>query len=554
MASLGVARADRRTFLRTAAGFAIGTQLAPFAPWVVSAAQPDVTREVVAATASGKIRGRLVDGVSVFKGVSYGDSTAGANRFKAPRPPQSWTGVRDAFEYGPAAPQNEGMEDRSVREDCLVLNVWTPGPSPVGVGGAGLGDGGRRPVMVWLHGGGFTAGSGSSLVYDGTHLCRNGDVVVVSINHRLNVFGANFLADLAGEAFADSGCAGMLDIVAALQWVKENIASFGGDPGKVTIFGESGGGRKVSLLLAMPDAKGLFHRAIIQSGAILRVVPRDEGTRAAELLLAELGLDAARARELETLPVERILAAYGAVSRRFRLDERVVGLAPGTPVLDGVRIPQHPFDPVAPALSASVPVIVGYNRTEETVYYRTAPMTLDLDDAGLEQRVVERLGDRVPAPRVIEAYRRTHPAARPWDLWMLISTDHPRGTYPQTLAVRREKLAAAPTYVYRFDWDLGNALHSPHALEIPFVFDNVEREFRLFDVPKTPEAFALAKRMSAIWTAFARTGVPDTGETPRWPAYTAQSRHTMLFDNELRVVEDPSPETRRIMEEVLGLA
>ena len=534
----------RRAFLAQTTGLVVGAHALSLAPWMqrsVSAAEGDV----VAETAAGKIRGRVVEGVNVFKGVPYGASTAGKNRFMPPQPPEPWTELRDALEYGPTAPQGAGLAEASVREDCLVLNVWTPA----------LNGGKKRPVMVWLHGGGFTAGSGSSAVYDGTNLCRAGDVVVVTINHRLNIFGTNFLGDIIGPEFAHSGCAGMLDIVAALKWVRDNIEQFGGDPGTVTIFGESGGGRKVSVLLAMPDAKGLFHRAIIQSGAILRVVPRDEGTRAAKMLLDELGVDAKNARELQQMPVQRIQEAYGRVARGFELEERVTGLAPGTPILDGVAIPQHPFDPVAPALSETVPVIVGYNRTEETVYYRSRPMTLDLDDAGLKQRVTERLGETpVPVDRVIEAYRKANPGARPWDIYILICTDHPRGTYPQTLAVRREASGAAPTYLYRFDWEIDDKLKSPHALEIPFVFDNIRQEYSLFDVPETPEAFALAKKMSAVWMAFARTGKPDTADLPPWPAYTAQSRHTMLFNNESRVENDPSRETRTIMEQVLGLA
>lgn len=541
------ARSDRRTFLKRTAGLALGAQFTSLVPWGPISAFAS-GREVVAKTRWGRVQGRTVEGVSkkdvhVFKGIPYGASTGGENRFKAPAPPEGWTGVRDAYDYGPSAAQIGGLVEGSTSEDCLVLNVWTPA----------LDDGGKRPVMVWLHGGGFTAGSGSSASYDGTRLASRGDVVVVTLNHRLNIFGTNYLADLLGEEYADSGCAGMLDIVAALRWVKDNIERFGGDPDTTMIFGESGGGRKVSLLLGMPDAQGLFHRAVIESGAILRVTPKEDGTRAAKMLLQELGLDASRARELLNVPAERLLAANSAINREFRLTERVVGYAPGTPVLDGVRIEQHPFDPTAPRMSADIPVIVGYNRTEEAVYYTRRKMDLDLDFLGLKERIAERLGPGAPAERVIEVYREAHPRARPWDLYLLICTDHPRGTYPQTLATRRESLGGAPTYLYRFDWDLGNELRSPHALEIPFVFDNIDKKFGLFDIPQTEEAFELAKTVSAAWLAFARAGKPEAPGLPSWPAYTAGARDTMLFNDTSRVEKDPSPGTRKVMEEVLGL-
>lgn len=536
---------DRRTFLKRTTGLALGLQAGALAPWIQRSSWA-ASAGAIAETTSGRVRGRMIDGVNVFKGMPYGASTGGKNRFKLPQPVESWNDVRDALEYGPTAPQRARLAEASTREDCLVINVWT----------RGLNDGGKRPVMVWLHGGGFSAGSGSSVSYDGTHLCQSGDVVVVTINHRLNVFGTNFLGDIIGDGFAHSGCAGMMDIIASLKWVRDNIEQFGGDPDTVTIFGESGGGRKTSMLLAMPDAKGLFHRAIIQSGAILRVVPRDDGTRYAEMLLEELGIAETDARKLLDVPAEQLIRANSSVIREFQLQERVVGLATsGTPVLDGVHVPQHPFDPVAPPFSTSVPVMVGYCRTEETVYHRSRPGDYDLDMDGLRERVADRLGDTpVSVDQIVEAYRKAHPNDRPWDLYMLICTDHPRGTYPQNLAVRRNASDAAPTYLYRFDWEIDNNLKSPHALEIPFVFDNISRPFSLFDIPETPETAALAKKMSKTWMAFAHTGNPDTEDMPHWPAYTAESRNTMLFNNECRVVSDPNLETRELMEKVLGLA
>jgi len=530
---------SRRQFLVRASGTAAAGAFALQA--LPGGARTAFAAQSTAETSSGKVLGQAGEGVHTFKGIPYGASTTGKNRFMPPRKPESWSGVRETLAFGSPAPQTRW--ETSTDEDCLVLNVWTPG----------LDDGGKRPVMVWLHGGGFRSGSGASKWYDGTNLCNEHDVVVVTINHRLNVFGTNFLGDILGSDFALSGCAGMLDIVASLEWVRDNIANFGGDPDTVTIFGESGGGRKVSALLAMPDAKGLFHRAIIQSGAILRVVPREDGTRSAEMLLAELGIAAKDARKLQTVPVARLQEAYAAVLQDFELREPVVGMTTSTPVLDGIALPQHPFDPTAPSVSADVPVMVGYNRTEETLFrYLASTMVLDLDADGLRKRVAALLGEQASPEHVIDVYRNTYPGARPWDLYMLICTDYPRGIYPKELAVRKNALGAAPAFVYRFDWDLGNELKTPHALEIPFVFDNIRHGIGMFDVPQSAEAFALAKKMSASWVAFARTGNPNTSELPRWPRYTAGERQTMLFNNESKVENDPESETREVMEKVLG--
>ena len=459
-----------------------------------------------------------------------------------PVAPAPWTGVRDALEYGAAAPQSRSHPVSS--EDCLFLNVWTPG----------LGDGGRRPVMVWLHGGGFSSGSGSSPTYDGVNLCATGDVVVVTINHRLNIFGSAYLAELAGDEFAGSGCAGMLDIVGALEWVRDNIEGFGGDPGRVTVFGESGGGRKVSTLLAMPAGKGLFHRAIIQSGAVLRVRNPSDATREAELLLGQLGLRASQARDLQTVPAERLFAAFTEASRDFEPEEYVVGMTASTPVLDGRAIPVHPFDPAAAEISRDVPVIVGYNRTEETLWWQNREMPLDMTETDLRERIAVRLRSDTDAPRVVAAYRDAYPNARPWDLYILICTDHPRGLYARELARRKTAQGGAPAWLYRFDWDMGGELKTPHALEIRFVFDNVDHtETRLFDLPGSPDARALAGRMSAAWMAFARVGNPDTPNLPHWPVYSADTRHAMIFDNESRIATDHDRGPRLVIEAVLGL-
>jgi len=537
---------SRRTFVKQAALLLAAVEARP---WLgLQAADGD---SVTATTSAGAVRGVVREGINLFKGIPYGDTTAGKNRFMPPKPPVPWTGTRDALAYGPTAPQTVGAADAPGRpararlpeegEDCLVLNVFTPALS-----------GGRsRPVMVWLHGGGFASGSGSTPILDGANLARSGDVVVVTINHRLNVFGFSYLGDAAGSDFALSGGAGMLDIVAALHWVRDNIDRFGGEPKLVTIFGQSGGGRKVATLMAMPEAKGLFHRAIIESGAVLRLTERKDAVRATDLLLAELGLDKGRARELQNVPMDRLLAANAAVNAK--LPSREPGMVANSPTVDGRAIPNHPWDPAAPTLSTDIPLLIGYARTEETFYDRPTPETLALDDAGLKLRAEKRIGG--DPGRIIEVYRKAHPGATPWDLWILIATDHPRGTYSRELAKRKAVQAGAPAFAYRFDWETpegGGHMRSPHTVEIPFVFNNIKIAGPL--ISRMPEAHALAGKVSAAWVAFARTGNPNTAGLPKWPAYSAASRDTMLFNNDSRVVQDPDREPRLAMEQVLRLS
>ncbi len=513
-------------------------------------------------TANGKVRGRSMAGIHSFLGLRYGASTEGRNRFMPPEKPQPWSGIQDAFFYGNSAPQSNPARRGSdlVRsdigrliagtdgppppesEDCLFLNVWTPG----------VNDNGKRPVMFWLHGGGFTTGSDSSALYIGANLARRGDVVVVGINHRLGALGFTHLGDLGGDTFAHSGNAGMLDAVAALQWVRDNIDRFGGDPGRVMIFGESGGGQKVSMLLGSPPAKGLFHRAVIESGPGTKMMERDRATELARMLLAEVGLDAKRVRDLQALPLEKIMTAQFAVSAKLRSTAGIIdGFAP---VLDPTVLPAHPFYPHATRISEDVPVIVGNNRTEMTLF--ADPAAFSLDDNGLKTRVKGMLGDR--ADSVVEGYRQANPKATPSDLFFLIWTDYPTTIYSNNIAERRAALGKAPTYRYRFDWEtpaLGGRLKSPHTVEMPFVFDNVQVAPGLTG-GASPDAVALAARVSEAWIAFATRGDPNSKKSglPPWPAYDSERRATMLFSNESKVVDDPASERRKIMDGILNPA
>jgi para-nitrobenzyl esterase len=510
--------------------------------------------EPIVETAAGKLRGSAQAGIHAFKGIPYGAPTGGANRFMAPQPPAKWAGVRDAVAYHGHAPQLPGRPERRPElrtilgppdttpqgEDCLTLNVWTPG----------LGDGTRRPVMVWLHGGAFAYGSGNRAVTEGANLARRGDVVVVSVNHRLNIFGFLHLAEIGGERYRHSGNAGMLDQVAALEWVRDNIDGFGGDPGNVTIFGESGGGGKVSVLLAMPAARGLFHRAVIQSGATIRVSTRERADALAGAVLQELGLGRGQCDRLQSVPLERLAAAIAPASRAVGprrlplLDRYDFG-----PVADGIDLPTQPFDPAAPALSDDIPLLIGGTKEESGFF-------LADDDEVWHRRLTEdSLRSRIEAVagaeagRVIDLYRTLDPEGSRED--RLIAMLTASNFWIRTVLLAERKAArpvlnanGAPVYAYSLDWRspaCDGRLKAHHAMDLPFVFDTT-------DVPDTTKGAAgareLAAVVSAIWVGFARTGSPEHPALPRWPAYTVDERATMSLDAECRTVTDPDRDAR----------
>jgi para-nitrobenzyl esterase len=481
--------------------------------------------EPIVTIQEGKLRGAKLDsGVYVFKGVGYGQSTADAARFKAPKRVAQWDGVKDALKFGAICPQAGDPGRRTTTpgevlehsEDCLVLNVWTPG----------LGDRRERPVMVWLHGRGFYAGAGSEPLYDGARLAKRGDVVVVTVNHRLNVFGYLYLGAVGGKEFATSANVGVQDMQLALEWVRDNIAAFGGSPANVTIFGESGGGAKVSTLLGTPQAKGLFKRGIIQSGARTRGMPLAVAKQNAETVMAKLQVKSVA--ELQAVPMEKLLAA---VTTTGRTDPDF------GPVVDGQYLPADMFDKVAAPSSHGLPIMVGSNRDEYALYAREHPLVGKMSDAQLREDLQKDFGQRTEA--LIQAYREARPKASPWELMIAIRSNR---FHVGTTRLAEAASKTSPVYVYSFDFE-PTPLKAAHGAEIPFVFSNATAS-----PTARPETEAVEDAMSDAWIAFARTGNPNHRGVPSWPKYDAKTRSTMMFDVTARVVEDPRPSERKIWE------
>jgi para-nitrobenzyl esterase len=505
--------------------------------------------------ATGKIRGTTDKGIHAFKGIPYGGPTDSENRFMPPTPPAPWTGTRDTTRYGQACWQPADVTPASFHllggvgigqmgEDCLMLNVWTPG----------LNDGAKRPVMVWLHGGGFFSGSGDHIpYYEGANLARTGDVVVVSVNHRLGVFGYLYLEELCGEKYTGSGNAGMLDIVQALKWVRDNITVLGGDPKNVTIFGESGGGAKVATLQAMPAAKGLFHRAVSQSGPGMRArAASEEANQTTREFLGVFGLKPEQVGALHKMRADMIYSAWMGI-------KPASGMPMGqfAPVVDGKALPQHPFDPVAAPTGAKVPLMIGTNKDEMTFMMMRDPRFGKYTEAMLRDAVIERTRDKtgfvVPVEKVdglIAAYKKARPKATPTDILVGIATDRMRMGAIR-VAERKAAANAAPVYMYLFTWGspfMGGILKCPHTMEIPFVFNNVEPTVGI--IGNSPERIPLAANVSGAWLAFARSGNPNHKGLPKWPTYDKEKRATMIFNTECKVENDPRGEERKAWEEI----
>ena len=520
-------RMDRRELLRNsvAAGL-VGLVRRPVAMHAASdSAGP------VAETQYGKIRGVEWNGVRVFRGVPYGGPVDGAARFLPPVLASPWAGIRDATQntlreiqgsgkfyadpvigpYFRGVPDRPDLTDEHNSENCLALSILTPGLT------------GKRPVLIYIHGGGYS-GLSSQIVVFGDRLPREEDVVLVGINHRLGGFGYLYLGGLS-EKYA-IGNVGQLDLVMALEWVRDNIAHFGGDPSNVTLFGVSGGGGKLNTLMAMPAAKELFHRAIVESGSDLRAADKDAATQTAKTIMAKLGLAPSQADEMQRVPAQKLYEAAGDSAG---------------PVVDGHTLPRQTWDSAAPDLSADVPLILGNCQDEMTLFSRADESLFHLDEAGLRNRLVQAGLPSTTVSSLLAAYHRDHPRETPSDLWFRISTD--RGA--RWNAVRQAELKIAQgranAYVYNFVW-------------APPMADGRYRAFHTAEHPLTmriicyPESEPLARQISGAWVAFARTGSPNRPGLPEWPAYSLTDRATMVFDlPQSTVVKDPEREERQIL-------
>jgi para-nitrobenzyl esterase len=496
-------------------------------------------------TRNGRIEGREEDGVQVFRGIPYAKPPVDELRFRAPQPPDPWTGTRPALEFGASAPQPPlalplpGMDVGPMDEDCLYLNVYTPAA-----------DGGRRPVMVWVHGGGFVIGSASQPIYASAPLARRGDVVVVTINYRLGPLGFLYLAELCPDLEGAVGNAGIRDQVAALEWVRDNIERFGGDPRNVTIFGESAGGMSVGTLLGVPAARGLFSRAIPQSGAAHNVHTQETATAVAEHFLESLGLPAAdAARTLRELPPDKLLDTHNQTVLELGSTH---GLLPFQPLVDGDSLPTPPLEAVQAGAAASVQLLTGTTRDEWKLFAFLDPGIAKLDEAGLRARLQRQVED---PKKLVAAYRSSRPEARPSELFFAIQTDRVF-RIPAIRLLEAQFAHQSAIYMYRFDWvasGMGGALGACHAVELPFVFGLVDRPGSALFAGSGPEAIALSERVMDAWIAFARAGAPGHAAFPggRWDPYDLGRRATMILDRSCGLDLDPRSEERSAWDGIL---
>jgi para-nitrobenzyl esterase len=516
------------------------------APTIVASDETNIVE-----TSAGKIRGYARNGIHTFKGIPFGASTEGAARFMAPTKPKPWTGLRSSMQYGYVSPQaarTGWAEDENAwmfnwadgiqSEDCLHLNVWTPS----------INDNAKRPVMVWLHGGGYVAGcSQEHPAYDGENLARNHDVVLVSVNHRLGAVGYLDLSQY-GEKYRDSGNVGQLDIVLSLEWVKENIGRFGGDAGNVTIFGQSGGGGKVNTLLAMPSAKGLFHRGIIQSGSMLRGGTPERSAKLSAQILAELNV---KPDDLQTIPYRQLVDVSMAIVAKNRPTgppdvRRMADQLGFAPIVDGKILPVHPYDPTAPAISADIPIMVG-TVLNEFVNGINHPEYEAMTEEEVAKRATTFFGAQ-HGPEILKIFNEQHPGEKPFDIYSrMMAASVRQGAVTQ--CERKAAQGGAPAYLYWFQWKtpvLDARPRAFHCAEISFAFDNMSRAETM--TGNGPEARSLAKKVSAAWVAFARTGNPNHPGLPTWPKFSADKCPTMIFNTQCETKENPDTTERKAID------
>lgn len=495
-------------------------------------------------TKYGKVRGYILRGIHTYLGIPYGADTSGENRFMPPKKPASWTDIKPAIWWGNSAPQN--MENRyansyssfidhwnydDVSEDCLRINVWTPA----------INDTKKRPVIVWLHGGGFVNGNGIEQDgYNGENLSRRGDVVFCSLNHRLGPMGFANFAGIGGNKYAASGNVGMLDIVAALEWVRDNITSFGGDPGNITIIGQSGGGVKVSTLTAMPSAKGLFHKAVVLSGASLKAADKEVSEKLGAYILQEAGLTAAQVDKLQQLPWKEYYEIASRASKKLSDEMKAQGKRGGgwSPVADGNFLPQHPYDPAPTPLAADIPMMICTTFNESSPSRTDASLekiTLD----GVKEKLKERFGE--DAGKVADAYAKAFPEKKPVEIWSMAVSNRQNAV---ALANAKSK-QQAPVYLAWFGWQpplFDNRMRAFHCSDICFWFYNTDLMLTHTGGGARPRK--LSEKMADSFLKFARTGNPNGGGLPTWPKYTAQNGETMILDDTPVVKNDPDRSAR----------
>jgi para-nitrobenzyl esterase len=506
---------------RGAVAMSLTAAIVPSVAWAA-------TSDPVARTSAGPVRGAREQGVAVFRGIRYGADTR-PRRFLPPQPPAPWRDTVAATSYGAASPQR-GKNEGPQSEDCLFLNVWTPG----------LRDGGKRPVMVYLHGGAHASGSGSSALYDGGALCRRGDVTVVTVNHRLNAFGYCYLSEIDRTRYP-VGNAGTLDLVLALRWVRDNIAEFGGDPGRVMIFGQSGGGGKVDTLMAMPEAKGLLHRAATMSGSQVTAGGPLASSRKARTYLKALGIDPARLDKLQSLPTEALVAALDTADPDAEGEKIVWG-----PVLDHVSLLRHPFFPDATPLSASIPMVIGSTHDETRYFLRNNPKAWMVGWDDLPAMLASEMREDIGPEFVMKRYREIYPNYTPSQILFAAST---AGRSWRGHLIKTELRAAQGhnSWAYQLDFPSpvdGGRYGAMHTLDIPLVFGTIGKSESMTGT--APNAVAVSGMMSDAFISLARSGDPNHRTMPAWPSYDLDHRPTMIFDAHARVANDPRREEREI--------